>query len=224
MPPLQPEPLPQAEPSPEASGGPPEGWADADLVPLSALQHYTYCLRQCALIHVEQAWSENLYTLRGNRAHERVDEVTSEVRDGVRTERALPLFSDRHGLIGRADVVEFPASGVPYPVEHKVGPRRARRADEVQLCAQAVCLEEMFRTEVPEGALYHARSRRRRTVAFTDELRARTLAIVPAVRAMLCDRRLPPPVNDARCPRCSLIETCMPGVIARLANDPPEPE
>ena len=237
---------------PEASSET-SSWADADLVPLSALQHYAYCPRQCALIHVEQAWSENLYTLRGTRAHERVDEVTSETRDGVRTERALPLFSDRHGLVGRADVVEFApggapsgkapsgkaasgkaasgkaasgaaASGVPYPVEHKVGPRKARRADEIQLCAQAICLEEMFGHPVPEGALYHAKSRRRRTVAFTPELRAETLATAEAVRAQLRQRRLPPPVNDARCPRCSLVETCMPGVVSRLADESAVPD
>ena len=196
----------------------PPVWTDAELVPLSALQHFAYCPRQCALIHVEQAWTENLYTLRGRRAHERVDDVGGGTRDGVRTERALPLFSDRLGLVGKADVVEFLPDGTPYPVEHKVGPRKARRADEVQLCAQALCLEEMFGRDVPAGALYHRKSRRRREVAFDDALREQTLQTAEAVRRMLQDRTLPPPVNDARCPRCSLIETCMPGVVARWAE------
>ncbi len=190
-------------------------WADADLVPLSALQHYVYCPRQCALIHVEQAWSENIYTLRGTRAHERVDDAGGTTRDGVRTERALPLFSDVHGLVGKADAVEFSAGGVPFPVEHKVGPRKARRADEVQLCAQALCLEEMFGCAVPAGALYHAKSRRRREVEMTAALRAETLSVAAAVRALFRASRLPPPVADARCERCSLVETCMPFVVAR---------
>ena len=196
-------------------------WADDDLVTLAALQHHVYCPRQCALIHVEQVWTENLYTLRGARAHERVDEAGGATRDGVRTERALPLFSDVHGLVGKADVVEFSAGGVPYPVEHKVGPGKARRADEVQLCAQALCLEEMFGQAVPAGALFHKKTRRRREVAFTDALRAETLAVAAAVRATLQSGRLPPPVADARCERCSLVETCMPFVVARW--DAPEP-
>ncbi|MGY4706961.1 CRISPR-associated protein Cas4 [Candidatus Bipolaricaulota sp. J31] len=129
-------------------------WAQEGLVPISALQHYVYCPRQCALIHVEQIWEENIYTLRGRRAHERVEIPEGIVREGVRVEYALPLWSQRLGLVGRADVVEFP-DGVPYPVEHKVGPRRARHADEVQLCAQALCLEEMLGVRVPKGALFY---------------------------------------------------------------------
>jgi CRISPR-associated exonuclease Cas4 len=194
----------------------PAAWPEEALVPISALQHYAYCPRQCALIHVEQAWTENLYTLRGRRAHERVDAVSHTTREGVRTERALPLFSDRLGLTGRADVVEFGADGTPYPVEHKVGPRKARGADEVQLCAQALCLEEMLGRAVPEGALYYAKSRRRRVVGFGAVLRAETERLVAVVRALLVHRRLPPPVADARCPRCSLIETCMPYVVERI--------
>lgn len=200
-------------------------WADDDLVPLSALQHFVYCPRQCALIHVEQVWTENLYTLRGRRAHEHVDDAGGTTRDGVRTERALPLFSDVYGLVGKADVVEFSPDGVPFPVEHKVGPRKARRADEVQLCAQALCLEEMFGRDVPVGALYHRKSRRRREVEMTADLRAETLAVAAAVRAQFRARRLPPPVADARCERCSLVETCMPGVVARWdARDADEPD
>ncbi len=202
------------------------GWADAEIVPLSALQHWAYCPRQCALIHVEQVWDENVYTLRGRRAHERVDAPKGMTRADIRTELALPLFSDALGLTGRADAVEFEADGTPFPVEHKVGGRKksplARRADEVQLCAQALCLEEMFGREVPAGALYYRRSRRRHPVTFSSALRTETVEIVAEVRALLRSRRLPPPVADARCPRCSLIETCMPYVVERLANDDPE--
>lgn len=187
-----------------------------DPIPLSALQHYVYCPRQCALIHVEQVWSENLFTLRGQRAHEVVDIPEGMVREGVRVEQALPLWSERLGLVGRADVVEF-VNGVPYPVEHKVGSRWAKRADEIQLCAQALCLEEMFGMPVPEGAMFYKASRKRREVAFTLELRAETLSVVRAVRLLLRQHQLPPPVADARCPNCSLIDTCMPQIPAALA-------
>lgn len=197
-------------------------WADADLVPLSALQHHAYCTRQCALIHVEQVWDENVYTLRGRRAHERVDTEGGAMRDGVRTEHALPLFSDRLGLVGKADAVEFDADGTPLPVEHKVGSRSkgvwAQLADETQAVAQAVCLEEMFGRPVPLAALFYGKTRRRVTIEVTDERRRQLAARVADVRAMLREARLPPPVNDGRCPRCSLIETCMPGVVARLGD------
>jgi CRISPR-associated exonuclease Cas4 len=187
-----------------------------DSIPLSALQHYVYCPRQCALIHVEQSWSENLYTMRGNRAHESVDVPEGMLREGVRVERALPLWSERLGLTGKADVVEF-VDGAPYPVEHKVGSRWAKRADEVQLCAQGLCLEEMFGVPVLGGAMFYKASRRRREVEFSPELRAEVLSAIGAVRQMLRQTTLPPPVADARCPNCSLIETCMPEMPATLA-------
>ena len=195
----------------------------SEYVPISALQHYVYCPRQCALIHVEQIWEENLYTLRGKRAHERLDLPEGLVRDGVRVEYALPLWSERLGLFGRADVVEF-RNGVPYPVEHKVGPRRARHADEVQLCAQALCLEEMLGVEVPEGALFYRASRRRREVVFTEALRQEVEQTVRAVRELLRRSELPPPAADARCRDCSLIESCLPFVPEALAALNKEPE
>lgn len=204
----------------------PRAWADADLVPISALQHHAYCPRQCALIHVEQVWDENVYTLRGRRAHDRVDEAGGATRDGVRTEHALPLFSDRLGLVGRADVVEFLEDGTPLPVEHKVGSRSkgvwARTADEVQAVAQAVCLEEMFGRAVPEAALFYGKTRRRVAVEVTTERRADLARRTAAVRRMLADATLPPPVADGRCPKCSLVETCMPGVVARLGTPDPD--
>ena len=189
-------------------------------MPISALQHHAYCPRQCALIHVEQVWDENVYTLRGRRAHERVDEISGASRDGVRRETALPLFSDRLGLVGKADAVEFSEDGVPLPVEHKVGSRskgrHARAADEVQAVAQAVCLEEMFRRPVAVAALFYGKTRRRVEIEVTPERRQALAARVAEVRAMLTQHRLPPPVADGRCPKCSLIETCMPGVVDRL--------
>lgn len=187
-----------------------------DPLPISALQHYIYCPRQCALIHLDHVWEENIYTLRGARAHEGVNVPDGMVRQGMRVEYALPIWSERLGLLGRADVVEFENS-VPYPVEHKVGPRRAQHADEVQLCAQALCLEEMFGVPVSQGALFYKASRRRREVVFTPELRAEVEEAVAAVRALLSQEFLPPPVAGTRCPHCSLVETCMPHIPRALS-------
>ena len=187
-------------------------WAEDDLVMISALEHYSYCPRQCALIHVEQTFDENLYTLRGRAVHERVDEPVAEFREGVRVERALPLWSKRLGLIGKADVVEF--HGVtPFPVEYKHGSKREREHDDLQLCAQAICLEEMTGKAVPLGAIYYHSSRRRREVEFTDALRSEVELATAEIRKMLSEKTLPPPVNDNRCRHCSLKESCMPAVV-----------
>ncbi|MFQ5804671.1 MAG: CRISPR-associated protein Cas4 [Candidatus Methylomirabilales bacterium] len=187
-------------------------WKENDLVLISALEHWSYCPRQCALIHLEQTFDENLYTLRGRMLHDRADAPMGEVQDGVRVERALPLWSMRLGLIGKADVVEF-HSETPYPVEYKHGPRRQWGHDDLQLSAQALCLEEMTGKEVPRGAVYHYGSRRRREVVFNETLRAHVVEAVEAVRRMLAESHLPRPVNDARCRHCSLKESCLPSVV-----------
>ena len=188
-----------------------------DPIQLSALQHWAYCPRQCALIHVEQAFEDNLFTLRGQALHQRADDPGFEVRDGLRIERALPLFSDRLGLVGKGDVVEFLPNGTPYPVEYKHGSRHKRAdiaaCDDVQLAAQALCLEEMFDRTVPEGALYYASSRRRRIVAFDTALREKVVAVASAVRKMLAEGTVPPPLNDEHCRACSLRDLCQPVVI-----------
>jgi len=190
---------------------------DEDLVMISALEHYSYCPRQCALIHVEQTFDENLYTLRGRAVHERVDEPVAEFQEGVRVERALPLWSKRLRLIGKADVVEF--HGVtPHPVEYKHGSKREREHDDLQLCAQAICLEEMTGKTVPKGAIFYHSSRRRREVVFTDALRAEVEEATDAIRKMFGEKALPPPVNDSRCRHCSLKESCMPAVVGEKAR------
>jgi CRISPR-associated exonuclease Cas4 len=189
------------------------GDAELDQIPISALNHYAYCPRRCALIHVEQTFEENLYTLRGNHLHERTDQPDeSGWEEGIRVERALPLWSKQLGLIGKADVVEF-RSETPYPVEYKSGPNRQFDNDDLQLCAQALCLEEMTGHAVPRGAIYHHSSRKRREVECTPELRAQVVQSIQAIRRMLADKQLPPPVNDRRCTKCSLQESCMPSVI-----------
>ncbi|HMY60739.1 MAG TPA: CRISPR-associated protein Cas4 [Nitrosomonas sp.] len=181
---------------------------------LSALQHYSYCPRQCALIHVEQAFDENVHTMRGNTVHQRVDEPGSESFEGVRSEKALPIWSERLGLIGKCDIVEFYSNGRIYPVEYKHGKKRAKAHDDIQLAAQAICLEEMTGKTVTHGAIYHHSSRRRREVVINELLRQQVEETVQAVRALLVSGKLPPPVNDARCKECSLKEVCQPEVLA----------
>lgn len=188
-----------------------------DPLPLSALQHWRYCPRQCLLIHGEQAFAENVHTLRGQAVHQRVDEPGFETRHGVRAARAVPLWCDRLGLTGKADIVEFLADGTAYPVEYKHGRQRNAgkgRHDELQLAAQALCLEEMTGQPVPVGAIYHASSHRRREVMIGPELRSEVEATVAAVRDALVASALPPPLNDARCLECSLIDLCQPAALA----------
>ena len=151
---------------------------DDDLIPLSALQHYLYCPRQCALIHVEQQWEENRQTAEGRLLHQRADQPQTELRHGIRTATAMPLASRALGISGIADVVEF-HSEQPFPVEYKRGRPKAHRADEVQLCAQALCLEEMLGRTVPEGALFYGQTHRRKAV---------TLDLVEEFRPVLADR------------------------------------
>ena len=189
-----------------------------DPIMLSALQHWSYCPRQCALIHVEQAFDENVYTMRGNAAHERVDDPGFETFEGVRAERALPVWSDRLGLIGKCDVVEFHPDGRIYPVEYKHGRKREKSHDDIQLAAQAMCLEEMTGKTITHGAIYHHGSRRRREVVITQELRDKVIDTVSAIRAMMASGKLPPPANDARCKECSLKEICQPQAVAERAT------
>lgn len=179
---------------------------------LSALEHYSYCPRQCALIHLEQVWDENIYTMRGRETHENVDVESSHELSGIRFERALPIWSKRLNIVGKADMVEFHGN-VPYPVEYKSGRHRKGRHETLQLCAQALCLEEMFDVQVPKGALYWHGSRERREVVFTDTMRELVAEIAAAVRDMVAERLTPPPVNDKRCKNCSLKESCLPKVV-----------
>lgn len=190
---------------------------DTLLVPLSALQHHLYCPRQCALIHLEGLWSENRFTAEGRILHERAHGGGSEKRGSVRIVRALPLRHPDLGLIGVADVVEFHGkAGAPFPVEYKRGKPKAHRADEAQLCAQALCLEAMFGQPAPEGALFYGEPKRRTPVVFDEALRALTLGAVTAVRAMLTTGVTPPPVWASRkCGACSLIDECQPKRLTR---------
>ena len=191
---------------------------ELETVPLSALQHWHYCPRQCGLIHLEQVFDDNVHTLRGQAVHAKADQPGVETAKGVRVERALPLWHDGLGLIGKSDVVEFLAGGVPYPVEYKHGSRNKAAdiaaCDDIQLAAQALCLESMMGKTVNEGALYYASSKRRRVVPITAQLRLEVAQTANAIRQMLASGQLPPPLEGEqaarRCKACSLRERCQP--------------
>ncbi|BBD98782.1 CRISPR-associated protein Cas4 [Sphingobium amiense] len=197
---------------------PPDPAVEDALVPVSALQHYLFCPRQCALIHVERIWAEDGATAEGRILHERVDGGRPDRRQGVRTVRGIALRSLAHGLTGKADAVEFRERGAaPYPVEYKRGRPKSHRADEVQLCAQAICLEEMFGQAVPEGALFYAQTKKRLIVTFDEALRALTLQVAADVRTMIAETHTPPPRFGPGCKHCSLADQCRP---TRLEKPP----
>ena len=198
-------------------------FTEDDLLPLSALQHLLFCERQCALIHIEQAWTENLFTAEGRLMHERVDAGGRESRGDVRLAFGLALRSLRLGLSGKADVVEFhreptPAGSKitsshlwrPFPVEHKRGRPKKADWDKVQLCAQAMCLEEMLELEVPRGALFYGKTRRRLDVVFDPGLRRHTEETARWLHELISSGKTPPPVYTAACDSCSFMESCLP--------------
>jgi len=197
-------------------------YPEADLVPLSALQHYLFCPRQCALIHVEQLWVESGLTAEGRLLHERVDAGGAERRRDMKRVFALPIRCLRLGLVGKADVVEFHRqpddTWQPYPVEHKRGRRKEEDWDRVQLCAQALCLEEMLGVTVPEGALFYGKEQRREVVEIGDTLRRETEEVAAAVHRLLADGRTPPPVYAKKCESCSLADICLPRGVGGRGN------
>lgn len=188
---------------------------------ISALQHAVYCLRQAALIHIERVWAENRFTAEGRVLHDVAHEAGSRKSRGVRRLTALPVASLRLNMAGVADVVEFhagPDGETPFPIEYKRGKPKLHRADEVQLCAQALCLEEMTGRAVPEGALFYGETKRRVVVPFDAELRKLTEDTATAFGALVAEGRTPPPVWKAsRCRACSLIELCRPQAMAKSA-------
>jgi CRISPR-associated exonuclease Cas4 len=190
---------------------------DDDLVPISALQHFLYCPRQCGLIHIERLWEESQNTAEGRLLHEKADTLAVERRKGVRVVTAMPLAHTELGLFGVADVVEFHHEECyeqAVPVEYKRGRPKAHRADEVQLCAQALCLEFMLKQPVPLGFLFYAKVRRRQEIVFDSALRALTEEVASSTRAMLSSARTPLATYEAkRCDSCSLIALCQPRLL-----------
>ncbi len=185
-----------------------------DPIPISALEHYMYCPRQCALILVDQVWVESAHTARGSLGHRRVDTGEHRTERGRLVLRGVSLWSERLGLTGRADAVELLADGSFVPVEYKIG-RRHGVAAHVQLCAQALCLEEMTGTVVGKGAIWFSGPRRRLAVAIDGALRVQTLAAIEKVRKLLDSDHLPAAPDDERCPSCQLVGHCLPGVVSQ---------
>jgi CRISPR-associated exonuclease Cas4 len=209
-------------------------YTEDDLLPISALQHLAFCERQCALIYVEGQWQENRLTVEGKHLHDRAHEPDVEMRSDVRLCRGLNLHCFRLGLVGKADLVEFHrvepgpevGSGAtgppgvalrgltgrwqPYPVEYKRGKPKPDICDEVQLCAQALCLEEMLQTSVPWGALYYGQPRRRQEVALDASLRVETERLALRLRALVIDGETPLARYEKKCRNCSLLDVCMP--------------
>lgn len=196
---------------------------DTDLLPLSALQHFAYCQRQFALIHLEQIWEENRFTAEGQMLHLRVNSGESETRGDLHIARALRLVSHQLGLTGVADTVEFhrteqggielPGRGGswrPFPVEYKRGRSKADDWDRLQLCAQAVCLEEMLGVAVPEGAIFYGKPRRREAVAIDTGLRDKTRTLAGRMHELWVKRQTPPPDPGPKCDHCSLRNRCLP--------------
>jgi CRISPR-associated exonuclease Cas4 len=192
-----------------------------DLLPLSGLQHILFCERQCALIHVEQVWDENRLTAEGRIMHEHVHEADSESRGNKRVEYALPLRSLRLGLIAKADVVEFHKKStpdeiwLPYPVEYKHGKPKKDDSDKVQLCAQAMCLEEMMDVEIPEGAIFYGKTRHRLSVTLDDELRMKTEETSRRFHALVDCGKTPKPAYARKCDSCSVYEKCLPKTVEK---------
>lgn len=209
-------------------------YPEPDLLPLSALQHLLFCERQCALIHLEQVWAENPLTVEGKHLHERVDAAAGESRGSLRIARGLALRSLRLGLSGRADVVELSRAadddpggaavpGLPgrwrvVPVEYKRGKPKSHRADEVQLCAQGLCLEEMLGTTVERGALFYGKTRRRLEVPLDAALRRLTEQAAVRLHELIASGQTPPPVREPKCDQCSLFDICMPEAPASSAR------
>lgn len=190
-----------------------------DPIPLSALNQYSYCPRRCFLIHVEGEFADNVHTISGTLEHERVDSLHHEIKAGVRVEFAVPVWSDRLGLVGRCDVVEFHPDGTIYPVEYKHGKRRPWPNDDLQLAGQALCLAEMTGRSVPKGAIFHTQSKRRREVAIDAALAARVAETAAAIRGLFeCPVSPPPLVDDRRCGECSLREICRPDLLRARAG------
>jgi len=181
-----------------------------DHVPLSLLNDYLYCERRAALKTVEGVRSANAHTAKGDIVHEHADLPGCEVAKGVTLLRALPVWSDTLGLSGKCDIVEQRADGTLLPVEYKSGKRRQWDNDDVQLCAQALCLEEMLDTDIPGGAVFHSDSKRRREVPFTPELRALTQQTITALQELAAGSTVPPAVFKPACEHCSLFDLCLP--------------
>lgn len=198
-------------------------YLEDDLLQLSALQHFIFCPRQCALIHIEQVWQENLFTAEGRIMHEDAHGERAGKRKDVKIERGLALRSLKLGLSGKADVVEFHrapdgSNFVPFPVEYKRGKPKADDCDKIQLCAQALCLEEMLRVAVPRGAMFYGKTRHRLDVEFDEALRKKTEDAAERLHQFILEGKTPTAEFNPKCKSCSLTEVCLPKTVRHAAS------
>ena len=184
----------------------------SDPIPLSLLNDFLYCQRRAALKAIEGWRGTNEHTVVGDSFHEQADVSGYETVKGVTLLRALPVWSDRLGLNGKCDIVERHPDGSLVPVEFKKGKRRKFDNDDAQLCAQALCLEEMFGLDIPRGAIFHARSKRRREVEFTEDLRRLTEQAIEALHRQIEEEVVPQAVHKPQCSECSLFDHCLPEI------------
>ena len=192
-------------------------FTEDQLLPISALQHILFCPRQCALIHLEQVWADNQFTAEGNRLHKKAHDNHTATRSEVRITHSLPVSSKKYGLSGQCDIVEFHKNGDIIPIEYKRGKPKSHRADEVQLCAQAICLEEMLNTHIPEAFLFYGKRKRRTPVPLDAELRDLTYQTTQALHTLINTRTTPLPHYIKNfCEACSLIDLCQPKAPTRL--------
>lgn len=185
-------------------------YPESDYLLLSGLQHFRFCPRQCALIHIEQQWSENFFTAAGRIQHEKVHGNTAESRKTIKTERNLKIASALLGITGCTDAVEFYSDGKIIPIEYKHGKPKENTCDEVQLCAQVICLEEMLGCTITEGALFYFKIRRRIPVPITDELRRETIELAERFHRFIADGKTPAALYSRQCESCSFIDECFP--------------
>ena len=200
-------------------------YTEDDLLPLSGLQNLLFCERQCALIHIEQIWAENLFTAEGRILHERVHDADRESRGDIRIEFGMPLRSLRLGLIAKADVVEFHRNiehsheeWRPFPVEYKRGKPKKDNCDKVQLCGQALCLEEMLKVDIPAGALFYGKTRRRQDITFDSKIRAETEDAARRFHALFDAGVTPKPEYLPKCDHCSLSRLCLPKAVGKFRS------
>ncbi|MFA5518099.1 MAG: CRISPR-associated protein Cas4 [Spirochaetota bacterium] len=193
-------------------------YTEEDYIQLSAIQHYVFCPRQCALIHVQGIWNENIFTAKGRILHEKVDSGEDELRGDKLILRSLNVYSKRLGLSGRCDVVEMLDKGkysTPYPVEYKSGKPKNNISDMAQLCAQSLCLEEMLNVPIKKAAIFYGKPRRRLEVNIDDNLRRSTEEIIKAVHKMISKKLTPSGKYESKCTSCSLHDVCMPKVTSK---------
>ncbi|MCL5069410.1 MAG: CRISPR-associated protein Cas4 [Actinobacteria bacterium] len=198
-------------------------YSEDDFLQLSALQHFIFCQRQCALIHIEQAWTENVLTAEGRIMHENVHEERAENAAGIRIVHGIPLHSFELGLSGKADTVEFHKakdSGKwnPFPIEYKRGKPKSDDSDKIQLCAQALCLEEMMKIKIPEGALFYGKTKHRLNVVFDDILQEKTKKTAVNLHIFIYEGKTPPPVYSPKCKSCSFVDECLPKTISKKVS------